>query len=83
MKLLQGHDDPKLGQNDWTFQSDHAAFHRAGVPFLYFGVEDHPDYHKPTDDFESLSHEFFVRAAETVLAAAQLLDAEVPERPKN
>ncbi|HLL75537.1 MAG TPA: alpha/beta fold hydrolase [Pyrinomonadaceae bacterium] len=78
VKLLQGHDDPKLGQNDWTFQSDHAAFHRAGVPFLYFGVEDHRDYHRPTDDFENLSPEFFVRAAETVLAAVELLDAELP-----
>jgi Zn-dependent M28 family amino/carboxypeptidase len=80
VKLLQGHDDPKLGQNDWTFQSDHGAFHRAGVPFLYFGVEDHPDYHKPTDDFEKLSPEFFVRAAETVTAAVELLDAELPAR---
>ena len=78
VKLLQGHDDPKLGQGDWTFQSDHGAFHRAGVPFLYFGVEDHRDYHKPTDDFDNLSPEFFVRAAETVLSAVELLDAELP-----
>ena len=83
VKLLQGHDDPKLGPNDWTFQSDHGAFHRAGVPFLYFGVEDHRDYHRPTDDFENLSPDFFVRAAETVLAAVELLDAELPERPKS
>jgi Zn-dependent M28 family amino/carboxypeptidase len=83
VRLLQGHDDPKLGAGDWTFQSDHGAFHRAGVPFLYFGVEDHRDYHKPTDDFENLSPEFFVRAAETVLAAVELLDAELPGRPKD
>jgi Zn-dependent M28 family amino/carboxypeptidase len=83
VRLLQGHDDPKLGRDDWTFQSDHGAFHRAGVPFLYFGVEDHRDYHRPTDDFENLSPEFFVRAAETVLAAVELLDAELPDRPKN
>jgi len=83
VKLLQGHDDPKSGPNDWTFQSDHGAFHQARIPFLYFGVEDHRDYHKPTDDFENLSPDFFVRAAETVLAAVELLDAELPERPKN
>ena len=29
--------------------SDHGPFHDAGIPFVYFGVEDHPDYHKPTD----------------------------------
>ncbi|MCA1614244.1 MAG: M20/M25/M40 family metallo-hydrolase, partial [Acidobacteria bacterium] len=70
VRLLQGHDDPALGpQHDWTFQSDHGAFHRAGVPFVYFGVEDHADYHKPTDDFARVPRDFFTRAAETVLAA--------------
>ena len=34
---------------DWTMQSDHGAFHAQGIPFVYFGVEDHEDYHKPTD----------------------------------
>ncbi|MCA1616632.1 MAG: alpha/beta fold hydrolase [Acidobacteria bacterium] len=43
VRLLQGHDDPALGRNDWTFQSDHGAFHRAGIPFVYFGVEEHAD----------------------------------------
>jgi len=78
VKLLAGHDDPKLGAGDWTSQSDQAAFHAAGIPFLYFGVEDHRDYHRPTDDFEKLDREFFVRAAETVLSAVSLLDAELP-----
>jgi Zn-dependent M28 family amino/carboxypeptidase len=74
VKLLLGHDRPEQGQNDWTNQSDHAAFHRAGLPFVYFGVEDHKDYHKPTDDFETLTPDFFARAAETVLAAVRLFD---------
>lgn len=78
LRLLQGHDDPARGaQNDWTFQSDHGAFHRAGVPFVYFGVEDHADYHQPTDDFERITRDFFTRAAETVLAAVELFDAEL------
>ena len=77
VRLLQGHDDPALGSGDWTFQSDHGAFHRAGVPFVYFGVEDHADYHRPTDDFERITRDFFTRAAETVLAAVELFDAEL------
>ncbi|MGH7127801.1 MAG: M28 family peptidase, partial [Planctomycetaceae bacterium] len=44
--LRAGHDTPDLpGGDDWTSASDHGAFHAAGIPFLYFGVEDHPDYH--------------------------------------
>lgn len=76
VKLLLGHDRPDQGRDDWTSQSDHYAFHRAGVPFVYFGVEDHPGYHRPTDDFEAVTQTFFVRAAETILDAVETLDAE-------
>jgi hypothetical protein len=57
--------------------SDHGAFHAAGIPFLYFGVEDHPDYHRPTDTIEGIQPGFYVRAVRTVLAAIRLLDAEL------
>ena len=50
-----GHDQPGLRQGeDWTQSSDHGPFHAARVPFLYFGVEDHPDYHKPTDTADKI-----------------------------
>lgn len=74
VKLLKGHDDPVLGADDWTFSSDHGPFHRAGVPFLYFGVEDHPHYHRPSDDFETVPVEFFLRSIETVVMAAIKVD---------
>ncbi len=75
--LLLGHDDPKLGRDDWTNQSDHAAFHREKIPFLYFGVEDHKDYHRPTDDFANIQPEFYVKAVETVVEAVKELDKAV------
>jgi Zn-dependent M28 family amino/carboxypeptidase len=75
VKLLLGHDRPEQGKDDWTNQSDQFAFHRAGVPFVYFGVEDHKDYHRPTDDFDALTKDFFVHAAETILDAVRTLDA--------
>jgi Zn-dependent M28 family amino/carboxypeptidase len=74
VKLLLGHDRPEQGRDDWTFQSDHGAFHREKIPFIYFGVEDHEDYHKPTDDFERIHPEFYVRAVETVIHAIQMFD---------
>ena len=74
VKLIPGHDLPGTGSNDWTSQSDHGAFHAAGIPFLYFGVEDHPDYHRPTDDFERIQPGFYARAVRTVLAAVRALD---------
>lgn len=74
VRLLLGHDRAEQKRDDWTNQSDHYAFHRAQVPFLYFGVEDHKDYHKPTDDFDTLTPDFFVAAAETILDALNVLD---------
>lgn len=82
VKLLTGHDRPEQGQDDWTKQSDHYAFHREKIPFIYFGVEDHKDYHRPTDKFETITPEFFVRAAETILDAVETLDAELDAAPE-
>lgn len=76
IKLLIGHDRPEQGRDDWTGQSDHAAFHREKIPFIYFGVEDHKDYHRPTDDFANIQPEFYVRAVETVIAAVIGFDKE-------
>ena len=74
VKLLLGHDRPELGRDDWTNQSDHAAFHQAKIPFIYFGVEDHEDYHRPTDVFENIDQEFYVKAVETILSAVKEMD---------
>ncbi|HEX3557575.1 MAG TPA: M28 family peptidase [Pyrinomonadaceae bacterium] len=77
VKLLLGHDRPEQGHDDWTNQSDQYAFHKAGVAWVYFGVEDHKDYHKPTDKFDSITPAFFVHAAETLLDALRVLDVNL------
>jgi Zn-dependent M28 family amino/carboxypeptidase len=81
IKLLFGHDQPKEtagGVEDWTMQSDHGPFHAAGIPFVYFGVEDHPDYHKPTDTADKVDAKFFFAAAATILDAVTALDRVLP-----
>ncbi len=74
--LKLGHDSGG-GQDDWTSQSDHGAFHAARIPFVYFGVEDHPDYHRPTDDVERIQPGFYYRAARTIAGFVVRLDAAV------
>jgi Zn-dependent M28 family amino/carboxypeptidase len=76
--LLLGHDRPEGGHDDWTNQSDQYAFHKAGLPWVYFGVEDHKDYHKPSDKFDSITPAFFVHAVETILDALKTLDQNLP-----
>jgi Zn-dependent M28 family amino/carboxypeptidase len=65
--------------DDWTLQSDHAAFFRAGVPFLYLGVEDHPDYHQPGDEFEKIDQAWFLKSIETVVKMAAAADAQLDD----
>jgi hypothetical protein len=76
--LIQGYDSPEWGeQGDWTYSSDHGAFHRAGVPFIYYGVDFHQHYHQPTDEYEVMHYDFFVAATQTVVNAARLFDTEL------
>ncbi|HZW15274.1 MAG TPA: M28 family peptidase [Brevundimonas sp.] len=73
--LAFGKDTPQdTGEDNWVNSSDHAAFHRAQVPFLYFGVNYHPDYHRPSDDFERITPSVFISATELSIAGFRALD---------
>lgn len=73
-QLKYGHDRPELGHDDWTFSSDHGPFHRAEIPFVYFGVEDHPDYHKESDEVDKISPEFVQSTVKLITRFVQLID---------
>ena len=70
-----GHEQPEPSRSDdWTMASDHGKFHQKNIPFLYFGVEDHKDYHQPTDDYERIMPDFYTRAAAFILESLLYLD---------
>ncbi len=69
-----GHDEPGTGKDDWTMQSDHGPFAKENIPFVYFGVEDHDDYHKPSDDFTNINQDFFHSASLAILKSIISLD---------
>lgn len=73
--VLFGHDTKgeKPG-DDWTSASDHGPFHRANIPFIYFGVEDHPDYHKPSDDYENIDPAFYIDVVDFLIDAVAAFD---------
>jgi Zn-dependent M28 family amino/carboxypeptidase len=76
--LIFGHDGGEIGREDWSNASDHAAFHSRGIPFVYFGVEDHPDYHAPGDDSEDIAPDFYGAAVRTILQSLRALDRGMP-----
>ncbi|KAB2948762.1 MAG: M28 family peptidase, partial [Phycisphaerae bacterium] len=65
---------------EWTYQSDHYVFFSEKIPFLYFGVEDHPDYHRPTDTPEKTNQDQMERVSRLMLVVVQNL-ADAPRRP--
>ncbi len=74
IKILFGHDLPDSGKEDWTMQSDQGPFAKENIPFIYFGVEDHKDYHKPTDTFENINKDFYYGATTAILKSIIKLD---------
>lgn len=73
INVLFGYDSDEWEQ-DWTLASDHGPFHQKGIPFIYFGVEDHPHYHQPTDTFENINPEFYVEAVKTIMEFMRFAD---------
>jgi len=76
ISLAFGKDTPQdTGANNWVEASDHGAFFRANVPFLYLGVEFHPDYHQPTDDVERVQPAVFQSSTTLAIQSFRALDA--------
>jgi Zn-dependent M28 family amino/carboxypeptidase len=78
--IKMGHDRPKKKRgdpDDWTDESDQGAFNSVHVPFLYFGVEDHADYHKPTDTADKIDPMFFGNAADMIVESLVTLDRKL------
>jgi Zn-dependent M28 family amino/carboxypeptidase len=69
-----GHDGEKPGIHDWTNQSDHFPFYQNKIPYLYFGVEDHADYHRPGDTFDKVNKSFYYQVCTMITAVVSQLD---------
>jgi hypothetical protein len=81
VKILFGHDRPMYAAgfvDDWTQQSDQGAFADVKIPFLYFGVEDHADYHEPTDTVDKIDPAFFGDVADMIADTVFTLDRQLP-----
>ncbi|MFO7823711.1 MAG: M28 family peptidase [Cyclobacterium sp.] len=77
IRLVMGNDGAS-GEKDWSRASDHGPFHERQVPFIYFGVDDHRDYHQPTDTFENIQPDFYRHASELILDTIIGIDQSIP-----
>ncbi len=76
--LTIGHDGPGVpgGNDDWTNQSDQGAFNGKKIPFVYFGEEDHPDYHHVGDSPDRLMPAFYAASVRAVADFIRRFDAK-------
>lgn len=60
--------------------SDHSSFYAKQIPVLHFFTGNHPDYHRPSDDWEKINADGMTRVANLLEG---IVDAIVndPERP--
>ncbi|NBW07591.1 MAG: M20/M25/M40 family metallo-hydrolase [Caulobacteraceae bacterium] len=80
ISLAFGHDTPQdTGSDNWTDASDHGPFFKAGLPFIYMGVVDHADYHRPSDDFDKITPSAFISSTELAIAAFRALDQSLDQ----
>jgi hypothetical protein len=63
------------------FRSDHYTFAREGIPSIFFFAGTHGDYHRPSDEVETIDPEKAARVARLVFYAAVRIagDADPPE----
>ena len=71
--LRQGHDG-ETAVDDWTERSDMGPFHDRHIPFVHFGVEEHADYHLPTDEVARIQPGFYYRSVRTIAEFLRRLD---------
>lgn len=53
--------------------SDHTSFYARGVPVLHFFSNTHPDYHRPSDDWERIDAEGLQQVSDLVGRVARVL----------
>lgn len=76
IKVSLGHDGLD-GKSNWSTQSDHFHFYRNNIPFMYFGVEDHDDYHKPGDEFSKIHPDFYHKVVQFITNTISDLDSKL------
>ena len=81
LKVSYGHDDLKDTTKEyWMYSSDNAPFHKKGIPNITFSEEDHPGYHKPTDDFEYVNPEFYRNVVQLIQKTITHIDQNFPNK---
>ena len=65
------------GRKNWKMASDHGAFYLRDIPFIYYGVGTHKNYHSENDIFENANTSFFIKATDTIYKQILFIDDNI------
>lgn len=69
-------DNPRY---NWPDASDHGPFHRAGIPYLFFGGQEHAYYHTVQDTWQRIDPAFPDKAMQAIWQTVQWLEQQPPQ----
>lgn len=61
-------------RRSWQTASDHGAFLRKKIPFIYYGVGLHENYHTENDDYKHINKEFFWHSTNVIYDQLRFID---------
>jgi Zn-dependent M28 family amino/carboxypeptidase len=64
----------RVKRNNWLMASDHGVFSKAGIPFIYFGVGTHKNYHTEFDDYKHINQTFYLAAVDAIFTQLVFVD---------
>lgn len=77
IQLKKGFRQQRLRGNkniNWKIASDHGVFFRQNIPFIYYGVGDHQNYHQTSDTYENINQQFFISAVDVIYQQITFID---------
>lgn len=63
-----------VNRSNWLMASDHGVFSKAGIPFIYFGVGTHKNYHSEFDDYDNINQNFYLAAINIIFQQLAHID---------
>ena len=61
----------------WLYASDHGVFYKNGVPFVYYGVGVHKNYHSVKDTYENANLELFLNSTRAIYSHIVFFDENI------
>jgi Zn-dependent M28 family amino/carboxypeptidase len=68
-------DNPRY---NWLNASDHGPFYRAGISYLFFGGQEHAQYHSEDDQWQRIAPEFLAMALQAIWHSVQWVEQQPP-----